>query len=130
MATKCLAVITHSHGRQVLKMKFQLCFFLAHTSSTAFPRSAPFGIFSHCNRSPRRSGYGHLFIFLGSIWESLGAMWEPLKWGQKLIRERCAPLEIQHMFGSQCPYLLCLTLLNIPVPYMTPLHTHTHTSTH
>lgn len=43
-------------------------------------------------------------------------MWKPLKRGRQLIRERCAPLELQHMFGSQYPYLLCLTLFNIPVP--------------
>lgn len=45
-------------------------------------------------------------------------MWKPLKWGRQLIRERCAPLELQHMFGYQYPHLLCLTLFNIPVPYI------------
>lgn len=43
-------------------------------------------------------------------------MWKPLQWGQQLIRERCAPPELQHMFGYQYLYLLCLTLFNIPVP--------------
>lgn len=45
-------------------------------------------------------------------------MWKPLKWGRQLIRERCAALRLQHMFGSQHSYFLGLTLFNISVPYI------------